>query len=334
MRNLKGPTIREIAELAGVGLATVDRVLNGRTGVRASTRKKVEDAAMKLLPSGDDGSEVFKVFLACESGSTFNRAMDDAVAEVNRSVRKIVVTSHYVTTSNMHAQRFAIALKTSGESYDGIVVVAREHPAVNGAIRELTKRGIPVICLTTDLPSSRRSGYVGNDQYAAGSVAGQLIGKALPIKPARILLVMSAAFRCQQERELGFRRALRSDFPHLKIDDRLLSDDVPETTRLHVAKYLRETGVPSAIYNVAGANRGVSAALQQENCEDVLFVGHELTPQSRGLLLSGTMDYVISHDFAAELRSAVEWMSERENGVERETWVSPILIHTKHNCDF
>jgi LacI family transcriptional regulator len=63
---------------------------------------------------------------------------------------------------------------------DGVVIIAREHPATNRAIRKLRAVGIPVICLTTDLPSSRRSAYVGNDQYAAGSVAALLIGNALP----------------------------------------------------------------------------------------------------------------------------------------------------------
>ena len=34
----KGPTVREIAALAKVGPATVDRVLNNRSGVREKTR--------------------------------------------------------------------------------------------------------------------------------------------------------------------------------------------------------------------------------------------------------------------------------------------------------
>ena len=37
-------------------------------------------------------------------------------------------------------------------------------------------------------PSSRRSAYVGNDQYAAGSVAAQLIGQALTRTGQNILV--------------------------------------------------------------------------------------------------------------------------------------------------
>lgn len=42
------PTVHDIAAKAGVSLATVDRVLNGRPGVRAVTRARVEDAIERL----------------------------------------------------------------------------------------------------------------------------------------------------------------------------------------------------------------------------------------------------------------------------------------------
>jgi len=42
------PTLRDVAALAGVSIATVSKVLNGRTGISADTRAIVEDAARKL----------------------------------------------------------------------------------------------------------------------------------------------------------------------------------------------------------------------------------------------------------------------------------------------
>ena len=42
------PTVHDIADKAGVSLATVDRVLNDRPGVRGVTRARVEAAIAAL----------------------------------------------------------------------------------------------------------------------------------------------------------------------------------------------------------------------------------------------------------------------------------------------
>jgi len=42
------PTVNDIAEAAGVSLATVDRVLNARRGVREKTVSRVNAAIEKL----------------------------------------------------------------------------------------------------------------------------------------------------------------------------------------------------------------------------------------------------------------------------------------------
>lgn len=216
---------------------------------------------------------------------------------------------------------------------DGVIVVAREHPAINSAIRALVAKNIPVVCFTTDLPSSRRSAYIGNDQHAAGSIAGLLIGKGLPTSDNRILLVASASYRCQQEREMGFRWTLRSNFTNLTIDERVISDELTESTCEQILNYCVANGPPAAIYNVAGGNRGVAAALEQAGgAHATLFVGHELTQWSRELLESGTMDYVISHDFTVEIAYAARWLRENREGVLVNPSPTPILLHTKYNC--
>jgi len=296
-------------------------------------RRRVNDAMNKLLHEQNTELRPMDVRLYCESGETFNAAMLAAETEVNRSFPGAVVRGSYMTTSQLEAEPFAQRMLDEGRGADGVVVVAREHPAFNRAIRRLVSENIPVVCLTTDLPSSRRNAYVGNDQYAAGSVAGHLIGMAVRSEKSRVLLVMSVPFRCQQDREMGFRRVLRADFPHLKIDERVISDDVPETTYEHIARYIEAHGLPAAVYNVAGANRGVAKALQLSgHARETIFVGHELTNRSRELLEAGIMDYVISHDFAAELAMAVRCIGEHRKGVVAEPPFSSILVHTRYNC--
>ena len=333
-RHWRGPTIREIASLAGVGPATVDRVINGRKGVRDKTRERVLAAVRKLSQPIEEGGRQ-RIGLLCESGATFNAAMAAAVSDVNRSLPGVQVSEHYAATNAFDPVSFAHQIVEADMASDGIVLVAREHPAINQAVRKLRKQNLPVICLTTDLPSSRRNLYVGNDQYAAGSMAALLIGQALADADRKILLVMSVSFRCQQEREMGFRRALRSEFPQLRIEERVISNDEPETTFDLLQIHFEAQGVPAAIYNVAGGNRGVARALEACGSQhDTIFVGHELSAYSRDLLEAETLNYVISHDFTLELTLAIRAIDQILNGMASDPSPTPILLHTRYNCSF
>ena len=176
----KGPSLKAIATLAGLGTATVDRVLNNRAGVSEKTRARVLSALEKLSQEAGSGTTVLDLRLFCDSGASFNAAMETAVAAVNRSLPGVHIRGSYTPTSLVDPATFARRIEEEGAAAGGVMVAAREHPAVNRAIRRLCAAGVPVICLTTDLPSSRRSAYIGNDQYAAGSTAALLIGNALP----------------------------------------------------------------------------------------------------------------------------------------------------------
>lgn len=329
----KQPTIREIAAVAGVGPATVDRVLNDRSHVSEGARTKVRDALDKLNSERRIGGNRLDIRLYCVSGESFNAEIAAAERVVNRTFPGVDVQSSYVATNELSVESLGEEIVEGGADSDGVILIANEHPIFNRAVRRLQEQGIPVICLTTDLPNSARHAYVGNDQVAAGSTAAHLIGKGLPAEPARILTVISVPFRSQQEREMGFRRVLRTDFPHLEIHERVASDDVPDHTFRLMAGYLESNDPPAAIYNVAGGNRGIAQALRKFGLEErVMFIGHELTAHSRKLLEQGIMDYVLSHDYVNEMRTAVRCIRSLRNGAPLGETESFLLIHTRYNC--
>jgi LacI family transcriptional regulator len=205
---------------------------------------------------------------------------------------------------------------------------------INRAIRAVVARGLPVVCLTTDLPNSNRTAYVGSDQIMAGATAAYLMGRMIGDRSGKILLVVSAPFRSQEERELGFRRVLRSEFAHLEIDDHVNSRDNFPSSYESVCRYIEEHGAPVGVYNVAGGNRGVAQALQDAGLTGkVRFIGHELNANSRTLLEAGGMDVVIGHDILAEVAVG---MAEIEAGIAGRpplgAPLSRIQVITKFNC--
>ena len=71
-----------------------------------------------------------------------------------------------------------------------------------------------------------------------------LIGKHQGKKNGSILMVMSMPYRCQQERELGFRNVIRSKYPNLRIKESIFSLDTSEESYKNVKKFIKENGAP------------------------------------------------------------------------------------------
>jgi LacI family transcriptional regulator len=332
----KGPTIAEIAEASGVGSATVDRVLNNRPGVSPASQQKVWNAIRQLgqtVPAAGNALRR-RVAVLTDSGATFNKSLEDSVTRFTAFNQDFDVSFSAVTTADVKPIQLAQLIERTAENAEAIILVAREEITISRAIRSVTGRNIPVVCLTTDIPGSNRTLYVGSDQAAAGSTAASLMGRTLNRTAGNILLVVSAAYRGQAEREMGFRSVLRSDFTNLKVDERVNSNDNFETSYGNLRRYIAEHGAPVGIYNVAAGNLGIAQALKDEDLKGkVVFIGHELNANSRMLLETGAMDYVIGHDVESEVRLSFAALRDHFNGIAPGSPPrTPVRIYTKYNC--
>lgn len=336
LRRWKSPTVARIAALSGVGTATVDRVLNGRGSVRESTRERVLQALAQLerpaAPPPVDSK--LRISVIVDAGISFNRTLEQEVIAHGDADESVELGFFSFGTQSLVAVKFAQLIERCAQTAHGLIVVAREDLIINRALRSASAQGVHVVCLTTDLPTSGRVAYVGSDQASAGATAAYLMGRLLGRQPGRILLVYSAPYRCQEERELGFRRVLRSEFGNIEIEERLNSHDRSESAYENICRYIADRGPPAGIYNVAAGNVGVARALEQHDLTGrVLFVGHELNPNSRMLLESGAMDIVVGHDVAVELQLSIDLIRKRMSGVAAVASIrTPVRVFTKYSC--
>jgi LacI family transcriptional regulator len=335
----RSPSVAAIAAEAGVGTATVDRVLNNREGVRESTRKRVLKA-LDELQSFDASAKIkaldsYKIAFLIDSGQSFRETLESSVWETVRQRSNVQATYDGFTTSKLDTVRYANLIERTAETAQAIVIVAREDLIINRAVRNVVGRGVPVICLTTDLPTSGRTAYVGNDQASAGATAAYLMGQTVGNREGNILLVNSAPYRVQEERELGFRRVLRSEYPQLRVDERVNSHDESDFIYPIVLRYIEEHGPPAGIYNVAAGNIGIGRAIADRGLAGTtVFIGHELNANSRMLLETGIMNFAIGHDVSLEVEMALNCAIQ---AVGRKAITPPaftrIRIYTKYSCN-
>jgi LacI family transcriptional regulator len=310
-------TILDVAQTAGVSIATVDRVLNRRSGVRKVTVERVEAAIRQLNYQPDRlaarlarSREYRLCFVLPTGNNSFMVTLGEEVRATAERMAPERIIIDMRLTDVFDGEVLAATLDQIGDIYDGVAVVALDHPSVREAINALSARGVTVVTVVSDVPGSKRVHYAGIDNSSAGRTAASLLGKFLGERRGEVgLIAGSLALRDHIERQFGFEQIMAHEYPHLAIlpirearDDWQRVEDV-------AAQLLREHPNMIGIYNAGGGTRGIISALEKAGRErSVVFIAHELTEHARRALIKGTIDAIINQDAGHEVRSAVRVM--------------------------
>ncbi|MFW8644310.1 LacI family DNA-binding transcriptional regulator [Rhizobium beringeri] len=317
------PTVHDIAAAAGVSLATVDRVLNQRPGVRHVTREKVETAIRELGYVRDvaaanlaKGRTYPLVFILPASDNSFMHGLN---AEIRQAVLRSSAERTDIRTIEVPAfdpaALVSVLEQLSREKPCGIALVATDAPDVRAAVDRLVRERFPIVTLVSDLTGSLRHHYAGVDNIAAGRTAARLLGRFGPRKGEIAVLAGSMLVRDHRERLEGFTAVMAEEFPDLAILPVLEGRDDPEVAHRLVADALGNAGI-IGVYSLGAGNRGLIRALKEKAVDRVLTViAHELTAHTRAALMDNTIDAILNQDAGHEVRSAIRVLKAKADGL-------------------
>ncbi len=326
------PTFQNIARAAGVGTATVERVLNGRGGVRPALAEKVIAAARALdyprrLPEVHRGLLRIDVILV-RPETTFFARLSDAFGRIagtldpSISIQRVFMKEH-----DPHAIAERIANPTLRRA--GLILAVPDHPLIRAALAKVTGEGVPVVQIVTRAEGVAAE-YVGIDNYAAGRTAGLLLSRMQPAPGTVVALCHSQIYSVHRDRIRGF-----SDYFAEKPRDGLTfaatlfgHDNAADSTdRLFEA--LDRWPDMVGLYNSGGANASLSAVLRKHpRGRDIFFIGHELTQRSTDALRQGVMSVVLDQAPEAQARRAVDLMLSRLGLITESVANDPIRFVT------
>ncbi|MCE1237827.1 MAG: LacI family DNA-binding transcriptional regulator [Hyphomicrobiales bacterium] len=307
-------TIKDVAREAGVSVATVDRVLHGRPGVRRATVERVEETVERLgfrphaaAAELARGRSYRFAFVMPKSLNAFMSEIQETVLRERTWLTARRTLVDIVETDVFDPGALTATLEEVGPRCDGVAVVALDHPLVRAAIDDLMGSGVHVVTLVSDVPSAHRARYVGIDNIAAGRTAGSLIGRFLGSRRGKVAVIAgSLALSDHTDRFIGISRVMSSDFPDLELMLPVEGRDDDAKNQALTARLLAETPDLVGIYNIGAGTSGVATALvEAKRPEHVVFVGHDLTSHTRRFLLTGVMDAVISQNPGRMARSAL-----------------------------
>lgn len=316
-------TVHDIAREAGVSLATVDRVLNSRPGVRAKTVAKVQDAISRLGYVRDTHAanlarrRIYRfVFLMPDAHGQFPTGLRNAISEAAQgSLGERAQIETVLVPSRDHTALVRALAAIDPTMIDGLAIMANETPSVRDAIARFKAHGVAVVSLVSDQPNSERDHFVGFDNLAAGRTAGVLLGRFVGGRKGSVVVVATTMqSRDMVERRKGFDQVINERFPNLAPLPSIEAYDDEELAERLTSEALAMHPNAVALYSVGASIKGIGKALSKQRRREIVCIDHELTANSRSLMESGLVDGVINQNVGHLARSALRVLRAMTDG--------------------
>jgi LacI family transcriptional regulator len=298
-------TVREIAELAGVSIGTVDRVLYKRGRVSAATKAKIETIIERyqftpnpvarrlkrnqayrfcaLLPQRDQDAGYWHQILA---------GIEEAAVEV----APLGVETEIIEFDRYSQEKFQTAAAAVLEKKPDGFIFSPIMPDRTGAfIKEMQQAGIPCIFVDAKLPGVDPLCAIGQDSFRGGYLAGRLMhlfaGKIA--KPVAILDLHGEDYHIIQRRDGFLRYAGEQGFPALvQVYSGYMGTEISVE---EISRFLREFPDLTGVFVTnCMAHRVAQAAKERKRPRDFLLIGYDLIPNNRRSLEEGWIDAIIS----------------------------------------
>ena len=337
------PRIRDLADTAGVSVATVNRVLSGSTTVKPATMQRIKETAEAIGFYGLGAIESrvaathtrYKFgFVLHQPSRTFYRNLAQALRNAAEERNDAVIEVHIEFVEDLAPQNIASRMLMLAEHCDAIGVVAAVHPIVTRAIDELQARGTPVFALISELATTGRVHYIGVDNWKVGRTAAWVC-QNMCRSPGKLGILMgNPRYRCQEANESGFRSYFREHATNFRVLEPLLTFESSAIAQEMTEKLMGEHPDLTALYVAGGGITGAIAGLRATGAAGkVVLVGYELMDITREALLDGTMTFVIAHPLPRFADEALSGMIAATNGGDNGNYtrVLPFELYTKEN---
>ena len=321
-------TLKQISHQAGLSLATIDRAMNARPGVKPSTLKRVKQALRELRNQQDQIfmlGRKFMIDVVAEAPDRFTELLRAALEQELQALNPAVFRCRFHMAEIIRPEKIIAQLRQIGlRGSHGVLLKAPDLPEIVEAVNALVEKNIPVITVVTDIPHSKRLAYVGIDNRAAGETAAYLVGSWLEKRKASVLVTLSSVgFRGEEEREMGFRKALRQHYKHLASVEISEGFGKNQATGELVAEALRKNPDICAVYSVGGANIAVLQAFIDMKRKVHVFIAHDLDVDNVKLLKQSKLNAVLHHNLKADMHTCCRLIMQA-NGALRNQNINPL----------
>ena len=299
------PTIRDLAQEAGVSVSTVNRVLAGDSTVRGHTVQQVKDAAERIGYYGVRAIQAKIIarkprmrfgFILHQPNRKFYKMIGAALETAARAHSDQEIETEIFYAEDLAPQVISAKMLELGERCSAVGVVTAVHPLVTNAVTALQAKNIPVFALISQLSQADGVNYVGLDNWKLGRASAWAFHHICKT-PGKIgVLVGNYRYRCQEMKEIGFRSYFREMAPEFTILEPLATFETNAVAEEMTENLINDHPDLVGLFIAGGGISGAMNALRTRGKSGkIMGLGFDLTDNTRAGLLDGTLTMVLGH---------------------------------------
>ncbi len=342
--------IKDIAKNAGVSVGTVDRVLHNRPNVSKAAREKVnkalEDADyhpnMYASALAYNKSYSFYFIMPLHESEAYWQEIEDGAfkaCEARRDFNINIKIMYYSRLNNeSFVEQYEQCLK---EAPDGVVIVPFDMETTRKFTDMLHKRNIPFVLLDSYMPDLKPLSFYGQDSISSGYFAAKMMmliasgdDKIMIMRQTRDGEVLS---KQQANREVGFRKYMKENYPNVEICEVELPLDGEKEMYEEILskKFDDNKGINHCITFNSKAHI-LCDFIVKKNKDNVKVIGYDMVPKNAEYLRRGTISFLIAQHAYMQGYFCVDTLFNSivlKKSVE-PLYYMPIELLTKENVDF
>jgi LacI family transcriptional regulator len=305
--NAKNVRIKDIAQLSGVSVGTVDRVLHNRGRVSEEALKKV----LKVLDQIDYKPNVIARTLGSNKTYRIAALIPDpgqdpywasSMAGITQAQNEwlrygVEVVPYFFNLYEKKSFR-EVAEAITVDVPDGILMAPIFYNESLPYFTRFQSIGIPYVLFNTNIEQVDSLSFIGQDLYQSGKVGGELMQLALRGEPGGLAVLhinedLGNSIHLA-EKERGFREYFERNGNQYGIKTLNLNSPSEASLEAQVTGLLEEFRLKGIYVSTSKATFLIASILDKYNKTDVKLIGYDMLEENIRFMQKGVVSFLIN----------------------------------------
>lgn len=308
--NAKSIRIKDIAQLAGVSVGTVDRVLHNRGRVSEDALKKV----MAVLDQIDYKPNLIARTLGANKSYRIAALMPNpqqdpywassksgiSQAEAEWLRYGVTVQPYYFNLYDKETFK-AVAQAVSADEPDGLLVAPIFYHEALPFFEDFKEKNIPFVLFNTNIPDVEPVSFIGQNLSQSGKLGGELMHLSLLGQPGLLAVIHMNEDLDNSvhlaEKEKGFREYFKNNDPNsYEIVTLNLYNLEEPTFENQLLELLKRPNLQGIFVSTSKATYLIASFLENHGKSGIKLIGYDMLEENIRYMKKGIVHFLINQN--------------------------------------